>query len=120
MSCSCLQGLDVGEEVLRTDALGGVGIHVVHVGDALEGSLFRGEEPVDGAVLVHLFMVFPEVLHEVLLNIQFVFFPCGTNFLQPLCGKEVHHGSDSSCTRGAHRHTFHAGDAFGCIDFLRV
>ena len=68
MSCSCLQGLDVGEEVLRTDAFGGIGIHAVHVGYALEGTPFRGEEPVDGTVLVHLLVVFPEVLHEILLH----------------------------------------------------
>ena len=40
----------------------------MHVGDALEGSLLRSEEPIDGAVLIHLLMVFPEVLHEVLLH----------------------------------------------------
>ena len=58
----------VWQQIFGADALSGVGIHAVHVGDALEGSLFRGEEPVDGAVLVHLLMVFPEVLHKIVIE----------------------------------------------------
>ena len=33
------QPFDVWQQILGADALGGVGIHAVHVGDTLEGSL---------------------------------------------------------------------------------
>lgn len=62
------QPFDVRQQVFSADAFRRIGIHAVHVSDALEGTLLGGEHPVDGAVLVHLLMVFPEVLHEVVVN----------------------------------------------------
>lgn len=63
-----LERVDVGQQILRADTFGSVGIHTVHVGDALEGAFLRAEQPVDGTVLMHLLMVFPIVLDEVLLQ----------------------------------------------------
>lgn len=60
--------LDVREQVLGADALRGVRVHAMHVGDALEGTLLAAEEPVDRAILVHLLVILPEVLHEVIVN----------------------------------------------------
>ena len=71
----------VWQQILGADALSGVGIHAVHIGDALEGSLLRGKEPVDGAVLVHLLVVFPEVLHEIVIE---AFAQCSFNEVQVL------------------------------------
>ena len=58
----------MGQEIPGAYPLGGVGIHAVHIYDALERTLLRAEEPVDGAVLIHLLVVFPEVLQEVIFQ----------------------------------------------------
>ncbi len=61
--------VDVWQQVLRADALGGVGIHAVHVNQALECALLGREQPVNRPVLVHLLVVFPEVLDKVLVDV---------------------------------------------------
>ena len=63
-----LEPFYVWQQILGADALGSIGIHAVHVGDALEGTFLRDEEPVDGTVLVHLLVVFPEILYEIVIE----------------------------------------------------
>ncbi len=96
-----LQMLYVREEILRSHPLGGVGVHAVHVGYDLEGSLLRCEQPVDRAVLVHLPVILPEILHEVL---RYRFAEAFLHVVQVL-----------HMVLAAHRHTDEVGEAQGCI-----
>ena len=62
------KGVDIGQQVMVADGGHGEGIHAVHVGDGLECAFLAAEEPVDGTLLVPLYMVFPEVLGEVVFE----------------------------------------------------
>lgn len=60
-----LQPFDVGQQVLVAHLAYGVGVYAVHIDQGLERTLLRSEQLVDGAVLIHLLVVFPEVLGQV-------------------------------------------------------
>ena len=59
---------DIGSQVLLEDLERCELVHAVHVGQASEVSLVGGEQPVDGAVLVHLLVVLPKVFVQVVFQ----------------------------------------------------
>ena len=66
--CTALHAIDVREEVLLTYQLCGMPSHTMAVCEYLECTLLGTEQPVDRPVLVHLLVVVPEILEEILLK----------------------------------------------------